>query len=597
MMILANACLTLSNKYPSCTLSYSSIGDLFTPSFYSFLTFSIVAMGFVVHCALFTFICLRVVLGLTPPAPYPIPDEVNDEALAALTDPAQPATGVAYFEQYIDHDNPDFGTFNQTYWYNATFWKGPGSPIIIFTPGEVSGTGYLSYLTDDALTGLIAKEVGGAVVMVEHRYWGNSTPYEIQSTKNLRFLNLDQAVADFVNFARTSELPFDANSASNAPGAPWIWVGGSYSGALGAWIQSLAPGTFWATHSSSGPVEAIFDYWQYFYEIQQGMPRNCSIDYSAIVDHVDNIFTNGSSEEQADLKDLFGLQYLAYPSDVAAAISSPIWAWQSIQLYSGYSAFYQMCDAIEGASSNTSISINSTGVGLEKALPNFASWFKAKYLPGYCAGYGYHEWESNDSVACFDTYNASSPMFTDQTGANPFDRTWVWMTCNDPFFYYQTGAPVDQSTVFSRLANAEYWQRQCELFFPHEGKYTYGSALGKTAADINTHTRGWQLPDYLNSISRLLWVNGEYDPWRSASVASEFRPGGPLASTIDVPSILIPGSRHCNDLRVRNAVNQDIKKAQADIVAQMTNWTNEFYQTTNTGRGTKISEASEGHYN
>ncbi|KAI1778508.1 endoprotease endo-Pro [Hypoxylon cercidicola] len=537
-------------------------------------------------------LCVQAVLGLTPPAPYPPPEEFTDDALAALVDPAQPNTGIAYFDQYIDHGNPEFGTFSQTYWYNATFWNGPGSPIIIFTPGEISAAGYGAYLTDQFITGLIAKEVGGAVVMVEHRYWGNSTPFDVQSTKNLQFLNLDQSVADFVHFARTAKLPFDANGTSNAPDAPWIWSGGSYSGALGAWIESTAPGTFWATHSSSGPVEAIYDYWSYFYGIQQGMPKNCSKDYAAIIEHVDTVFTHGSRKEQADLKQLFGLQDLAHVDDAAAAISSPIWAWQSIQFTSGYSVFYQMCDAIEGIFPNSTTPSNTTsscGVGLKKALPNFAKWFKAEYLPGYCKAYGYDDWKGELDVGCFDTYNASSPMFADQSDENGFDRTWVWMTCNDPFFYYQTGAPSNRPTVFSRLASAEYWQRQCELFFPREGEYTYASGLGKTAADVNARTKGWRLPEYLDSESRLLFVNGEFDPWRSASVASEFRPGGPLASTPDAPSILIPGSRHCNDLGVRNAVNADIAEAQSDIVAQMAKWTGEFYGPANGRRSFKSS--------
>ncbi|KAI0179393.1 peptidase S28 [Hypoxylon sp. FL1284] len=544
-------------------------------------------------------VCAQAVLGLTPPAPYPPPEEFGDDALAALIDPAQAATGIAYFDQYIDHDNPEFGTFSQTYWYNATFWAGPGSPIIIFTPGEISAAGYGGYLTDQFITGMIAKEVGGAVVMVEHRYWGNSTPFDVQSTKNLQFLNLDQSVADFVHFARTAKLPFDANGTSNVPDSPWIWSGGSYSGALGAWIESIAPGTFWATHSSSGPVQAVYDYWSYFYGIQQGMPNNCSRDYAAIIEHADNVFTHGSPKERADLKQLFGLQDLAHLDDAAAAISSPIWAWQSIQLTSGYSTFYQMCDAIEGVLPNSTIPSNTTsprGVGLKKALPNFAKWFKAQYLPGYCKGYGYDDWSGVLDVACFDTYNASSPMFTDQSEENGFDRTWVWMTCNDPFFYYQTGAPTNRPTVFSRLASADYWQRQCELFFLREGDYTYASGRGKTAADINAHTKGWRLPEYLDAESRLLFVNGEFDPWRSASVASVFRPDGPFlsASTLhpdpDVPSILIPGARHCNDLRRANAVNPDIESAQATIVAQMASWTEDFYSSA-AGRRSNVSEA------
>ena len=159
------------------------------------------------------------VLALTPPRPIPPPDDVDQVVLAALGDPSKPESGIAQFEQYIDHDNPDFGTFSQRYWYNATHWKGPGSPVVIFTPGEVAATGYEGYLTESAITGMIAKEVGAAVVLVEHRYWGTSTPYEKQTTKALQFHNLDQAVADFVRFARNVKLPFDKNGTSNAPDA------------------------------------------------------------------------------------------------------------------------------------------------------------------------------------------------------------------------------------------------------------------------------------------------------------------------------------------------------------------------------------------
>ncbi len=162
---------------------------------------------------------IRAVLALTPPLPLPPPDEVEQSIFAALADPSQPATGRATFEQYIDHKNPALGTFSQAYWYNATFWKGPGSPIIIFTPGEAAAAPYVGYLTDAAITGLIAKEIGGAVVLVEHRYWGDSSPFEVQSTKALQYLNLDQSVADFVHFAKTVKLPFDVNGTSSAQNA------------------------------------------------------------------------------------------------------------------------------------------------------------------------------------------------------------------------------------------------------------------------------------------------------------------------------------------------------------------------------------------
>ena len=133
---------------------------------------------------------------------------------------------------------------------------------------------------------------------------------------------------------------------------------------------------------------------------------------------------------------------------------------------------------------------------------------------------------------------------------------------------------MGRQTVFSRLASAEYWQRQCELFFPREGEYTYGSNEGKTAQMLNAHTGGWQERE----TKRLMWINGEFDPWRTASMASTFRPGGPLESTPQAPSIVVPGARHCNDLRANNgAANADVAETQKAIVRQIAQWTSEFY--------------------
>ncbi|KAI0153177.1 endoprotease endo-Pro [Xylariaceae sp. FL1272] len=526
----------------------------------------------------FLAICARLALGLLPTTHVQTVDEVSDTTLAALADPSDNLTGIAYFDQYIDHGSPELGIFPQTWWYNATFWKGPGSPIVILTPGEVAAGGYMSYLSNDALSGMVAQEIGAAVVLVEHRYWGNSTPFANQTTKNLQYLTLNQSVSDFVHFARTVKLPFDDAGSSNAPQAPWIWIGGSYSGALGAWIESLVPGTMWATHASSAPVQAIYDYWQYFDPIRQGMPQNCSQDYSKIIDHVDSILLEGTDKEQDDLKKMFGLEDLSHKDDIASAISSPIWLWQGIQFTSGYSQFYQMCDAIQGVMQNTT-QFPIDGVGLKRALPNFAKWFKSNYLPNYCFdSYGYSDWKDPMSVGCFDSYNKSSPGFTDWTANNTFDRPWVWMTCNEPLFYYQTGAPATRQTMFSRLVDAQYYQRQCELFFPKEGNYTYASAEGRTEDDVNKLTKGWDLPNVLGNKSRIIWVNGEFDPWRSASVASEFRTGSPVVSTPDEPYVLIPEARHCNDLRKRNGdASWNVAIAQGYVTSQMSTWADEFY--------------------
>jgi hypothetical protein len=149
-------------------------------------------------------------------------------------------------------------------------------------------------------------------------------------------LTLHQAIQDFVHFSKTVDLPFDTNHSSNADKAPWVFSGGSYSGALTAWTESMAPGTFWAYHASSAPVEAIDNYvsflkmgcicftnlykWQYFVPVQEGMAKNCSKDINLVIEYMDNVFTHGSETEQLALKKKFGLEYLTHADDVMGSV-------------------------------------------------------------------------------------------------------------------------------------------------------------------------------------------------------------------------------------------------------------------------------------
>lgn len=169
-------------------------------------------------------------------------------------------TGQGIFKQLLDHDDPSLGTFDQYFWWSSEYWQGSGSPVVFFTPGEVAAEGYQGYLTNRTITGLFAQAIGGAVVMMEHRYWGNSSPYSVLTTENLTYLTLDNAIHDNTYFAKNVELPFDSNGSSSADNAPWVFSGGSYSGALSAWTQSIDPGTFWAYHATSAVVEAVYDF-------------------------------------------------------------------------------------------------------------------------------------------------------------------------------------------------------------------------------------------------------------------------------------------------------------------------------------------------
>ena len=480
------------------------------------------------------------------------------------------------FKQLIDHNNPSLGTFDQFYYYDTTYWRGPGSPVIFFSPGEVNVSMYYSFLTKSGSPGVLAEQIGAATILLEHRYWGTSTPFSNLSTENMKYLTFENSMKDVTYFAREVQLPFATheNASSNAKDVPWIGIGGSYFGALLAWIANLDPGTIWAYYASSASVQAVDDYSAYFLPTQEGMPKNCSKDISLVIDHMDSILTTGSRDEQYALKARFSMQDVAHNDDFMAALAHGPYLWLGNQ-FSYNTGFFTFCDYIENAVNATPTNLPSeAGVGLDKALEGYAKWWKETRLPNHCVSYEYPDFNTTDNTGCFNTYNASSPLFTDTTLGNAMSRQWVWMTCNEPFGNWKVGAPTGRPSLISRLITTDYWVRQCGLYFPPgPNGETYGISAGRTAEQVNAYLGGWNI----TNTSRLIYVNGEYDPWREISVSAKGRPGGPLQSTEQVPVEVVPGGGHVTDLSTKNGkVNAGVKEVQDRVLKQLVDWVKEW---------------------
>lgn len=184
------------------------------------------------------------------------------------------------------------------------------------TPGTALNDILCSYATTARTTGIIAQEIGAAVIVLEHRYWGFSSPFQELTTKNMQYQTLRNAIADLNYFALTAKLPFDTKGTTNADKAPWVLVGGSYSGALTAWTEATTkPSVMWAYYASSAVVETMGNYWSYFLTETENMPQNCSSDISLVIDYLDNIGETGSTDEQDAAKEKFGLGGVAHYDD------------------------------------------------------------------------------------------------------------------------------------------------------------------------------------------------------------------------------------------------------------------------------------------
>lgn len=478
------------------------------------------------------------------------------------------------FDQLIDHNNPDLGTFKQRYWYNDEYYEGPNAPIILHGPNESAGDGMVWYTTNMTGDGYFAQQVKGAAIVIEHRYYGESSPYEEMTSKTLQYLTLDQSLQDLIYFANNVKLPFDKNGATHPDKSPWIYSGGSYPGALATWLQKLYPGTYWAYHASSAVVQPIAHYWQYYVPIEKAMPRNCSTDFKKAMKRLDTMLQISNEKEKNRIKSRFGLAGLE-DDDFGWAIIDALQSWQGHQFYSSYAStkLYNMCDYIEGVhdKNNTHAPIpGEEGVGACKALKGLATWLREVDIPGSCKN---QYWSDPNSIACWDFHNTSSPLFTDRSVGNKWNLQWQWFCCNEPFQQWQASAPGDTGLI-PRFLTMTDLRDQCDRFFPDVDGYKFGLKNGRTTEDIVKLTGGW---DFVNT-TRLLYVNGEYDPWLMETVSSPDRPGGPLKSTPEVPVFVVPKAAHCPDLVMQNVhANKPLGEMFDQITTILKTWVGEFY--------------------
>ncbi|CAO3596293.1 unnamed protein product [Absidia cylindrospora] len=239
-----------------------------------------------------------------------------------------------YFEQPLDHHDPsNKETFRQRYWVDDSHYKS-GGPIIFNNAGESN-----AYPADGLLSrsvfALMAKEMNGLVIILEHRYYGESHP-PLSEEPQWEFLSANQSLADMARFMQQKQLKGIKGDIS-APKNKWIVRGGSYSGSLSAWMRLLYPDLVYAAVSSSGPVQAQYNFYQYFDPIIQYGPPRCVNALHNIVERIDQFFAGHPSDsEKSQFKNAFGVDPRTPDVDFAdevMGVALGLWQQASIKQF------------------------------------------------------------------------------------------------------------------------------------------------------------------------------------------------------------------------------------------------------------------------
>ncbi|KAF1846095.1 serine peptidase-like protein [Cucurbitaria berberidis CBS 394.84] len=404
--------------------------------------------------------------------------------------------------RYEPHSN---GTFNLRYWFDATYYK-PGGPVFVLLGGETDGAGRLPFL-QKGIVHQVIKATNGLGVILEHRYYGKSFPTSDLTTKNLRFLSTEQALAEIDYFARN--VKFEGVDADlTAPKTPWVVYGGSYAGAQSAFLRVVYPDTFWGAISSSGVTVSIYDYWQYFEPVRLFGPPDCVKGTQLLIDVIDNILLNKTNSDKVQpLKEAFGLGNVTDNRDFANQLTG-IAGWQSTNWdpEENSASFFNYCNNItsdkplaENLRPAVSKLVSAAGydsdIHVENITLNAISWLNITQLGG---------WRRSNKTqdAYFTQLNATA--LQSYTSLEDYGSTsWSYQVCTE-WGYIQTGnTPPDIKPLVSRTLDLEYLTFFCRAQF-----------------NITTPPDIWQVNKYGNysvDYPRLAHIGGNADPWRPAT--------------------------------------------------------------------------------
>ncbi|XP_031639714.1 putative serine protease K12H4.7 isoform X3 [Contarinia nasturtii] len=161
-----------------------------------------------------------------------------------------------YITQRLDHFNHQNNfTFEMRYLTNNIWFK-KGGPIFIMIGGEWKISA--GHILPGQLIYDMAKENNGLLLYSEHRFYGKTQPTDSTSTENLKYLTVEQSLADLANLIRV----ITSDKAMNATGGV-ILVGGSYSATMAVWFKQKYPHLVKGVWASSAPLNAKLNYFEY----------------------------------------------------------------------------------------------------------------------------------------------------------------------------------------------------------------------------------------------------------------------------------------------------------------------------------------------
>ncbi|XP_050683303.1 putative serine protease K12H4.7 [Leptidea sinapis] len=437
-----------------------------------------------------------------------------------------------WFDQILDHNDPKNNqTWRQRYYAYDTFYdRADPGPVFLLIEGEGSlspSWGVKGYWIE------LAKKFKAQAFYLEHRFYGESHPTSDLSMKSLKYLTSQQALADIANFIKGMNKQYKLSASTK-----WVAFGGSYAGALVAWLRLKYPKVVYASVSSSAPVQATYNFKDFYSVVVKSLRVKvpgvqCDLKVKAAHEELEKLIRKSP---EVVVKDLM--------------ICKPYTDWTEHDLklfYVSMASSFADLVQYDDVNSATRKSYNYT---ISYVCNNIF-----KNNSPYTALVKFNELSLNlYNETCVDIdYNNIISDLRNESLTSSSDRLWLYQTCTE-LGYFQTSDKV--VSFFGNYFPIDFWTKICTSTFGEEYNETFiMSGIAKTnhyygGADINA--------------TRILSVHGSIDPWHALGV-TECRP--------NMPRIYIKGSAHCADMYQQDDDDsEEINNARKKVKCYLEKW-------------------------
>ncbi|EAR93700.2 serine carboxypeptidase S28 family protein (macronuclear) [Tetrahymena thermophila SB210] len=418
--------------------------------------------------------------------------------------------------QLTDHFNiTNNRTWSQRYWVLDQYYNPQNGSVLLYICGEYTCPGIPE---ERQFPILLAQKFSSLVLVLEHRFYGNSMPFGDQSMKqhNLYLLNVDQALADlayFITYVKDHHLHGVQNH------IPWLTIGGSYPGAMSAWFRYKYPHLTVGALASSAVVNAILDYYQMDQQVILSALRSgekCAQSIHDLNIYVQNLLQNPTSayeiKKQFNAEHLNNGEFLYFYTDIFTGMVQ-------------YGSRTVLC--------NQTLNYPT----IEQQYQSILNYTK----------------ENNVTVNYYGSYYLRNDTYDPE---NDGSRQWTWQYCTEFGFFQTCSNP--QTGSRSTEVNLDMFTNFCKQSFTQD--------IFPNPSRVNIQYGGVNL-----KATNLILTNGIEDPWRWAGLQQ---------SSGDIVSYLIDcdDCAHCVDLYTPKETDALVlKQTREKIVEHFSQWIKEHY--------------------